>query len=72
LINLICHAEPDQKKQKHVAEGIYRNWTSDSFRTVILARGLLGLGGKPCPGAKEVSQETKATLRNLTAANPTK
>jgi uncharacterized protein YjbI with pentapeptide repeats len=72
LVNLACSADSVQENQKYVAEGIYRNWGPyrKDARAVALARGLLGLDGKPCPGAKDFDEKTTERLRGIAATKP--
>jgi uncharacterized protein YjbI with pentapeptide repeats len=72
LVNLACHAEPSRPYQKFVALGVYRNWAlhKGDARAAAVARGLLGLDGKPCPEAALLAEEVKKKLRMLTGATP--
>jgi hypothetical protein len=73
LRKLVCE---DTKDGKAVAEGIIRNWISDSDKEdrqefgVQLARGLLGQDGKQCAGAKDLDQDAKDRLHLFAQASP--
>jgi hypothetical protein len=71
LVDLACGAER-QENQKYVAYRIIYSWMPDEDKPSInhaqaLARGLLGLDSKPCPGGKELDEEAMEWLRNVVA-----
>ena len=62
------------EERKAIAKGIVRNWVSNEPDrrkfSARLAHDLLGLGGKPCDGAKYFDEPTNLRLRALTAPSP--
>ena len=69
LLQLACERSPNQK---YIAKGLYQNWivrvTWVTPLVPILARGLLGLDGKPCPGAEDLNDEIKKDLAQLSSS----
>jgi hypothetical protein len=72
LLGMVCPSGPDQK---YIAEQIYGNWIRfDSKPAVLrynLARGMLGLDDKPCPGAAGLDAKIKGELKKLATTSPT-
>jgi uncharacterized protein YjbI with pentapeptide repeats len=70
LVDLACGAER-QENQKYVANRIIYAWIPVEDTSInhaqALARGLLGLDGKPCPGGKELDEEAMEWLRDVVA-----
>jgi hypothetical protein len=68
LINLACEEEPEEF---YVADGIASIWTGywmasySRTRAKIIARGLLGLDDKPCPGATQLNILFQRSLRSM-------
>jgi uncharacterized protein YjbI with pentapeptide repeats len=69
LRDLVCDTTNDGTV---IAEGIALNWIywgrERANFAAHLARGLLGQDGKDCPGAKELSAQTKERLRSVLSA----
>jgi uncharacterized protein YjbI with pentapeptide repeats len=61
LVKLVCETDANGN---YIVEGLFRN-RYDVLRgggARTFARGVLGLDGKPCPGAKDLSDNIKAEL----------
>jgi hypothetical protein len=74
LVAFVCNPEFFQKDatKYYLVEGFIRNWAriKSNVQTQALARGLLGLDGSPCPGAKELDERTKEKLGKLVETKP--
>jgi uncharacterized protein YjbI with pentapeptide repeats len=78
LIGIACS---ENQSSGHAANGIARHWVKSAFLgdedlgadtaidpyTKALVRGLLGLDGKPCPGANDMNGKTRDMLRAIAA-----
>jgi hypothetical protein len=69
FLKMFCEAEPEDLP---AVEGFYNNWLGvfrwpgrDAKFDTVMARGLLGLAGTPCPAGDGLSNETKAELRKM-------
>jgi uncharacterized protein YjbI with pentapeptide repeats len=78
LIGVACF---ENQSSGHAANGIARHWVKSAFLgaedlgtdaaidpgTKALVRGLLGLDGRPCPGADNMNEKTRDMLRAVAA-----
>jgi uncharacterized protein YjbI with pentapeptide repeats len=76
LVEIVCEKGQDKE---YLAEALYIYWVDErTFREddaakpdkAGLARGLLGLDNKPCPGASELSETIRAQLRKALEPPP--
>jgi uncharacterized protein YjbI with pentapeptide repeats len=71
LIGFACGPDPEYPQ---AAEAVYRSWIDRDdwvkFDRSELARGLLGLDGKPCPGAEGLDDYYREALRKIAASPP--
>jgi uncharacterized protein YjbI with pentapeptide repeats len=74
LVKVACGDGGDREGQVDVAKAIYLAWFKGASPGApgvqVFARGVLGLGGKPCPIAKKLDKEITDRLGLLVSTNP--